>query len=295
MIAVTGASGFLGGAVCGALERRGERVLRIGRTSADVAWPAPGAAFDRSALDRLQGVRAVIHLAGESIGVRWTPRRRRAIRESRVTLTSVLARGLATLDEQPAVLVSASAVGFYGDRGDEWLTEASAPGSDFLSSVTRDWEEAAAPARDAGIRVVHPRLGVVVGAGGGMIAQLRFPYSLALGARLGSGMQWLSWISLTDAVRVMVAAIDDGAMSGPVNTASPEPVTNAQFTTALARAIRRPAPFVAPAFALRAMFGGMADGVLLASQRVRPARLLAGGFTFAHPSIDAALGAALAR
>ncbi len=295
MIAVTGASGFLGRAVCAALAARGERVLRIGRRDSDVAWPAPGTEFERASLDRLRGVRAVVHLAGESIGRRWTSTRRRAIRDSRVGLTASLARALATLDRPPEVMVSVSAVGYYGSRGDEWLTEASTSGSDFLASVTRDWEAAASPAREAGVRVVHPRLGVVLGAGGGMVAQLRLPFSLALGARLGSGAQWLSWISLDDAVRLLMAAIDDRALSGPVNAASPAPVTNAEFTAAFARALRRPAPFVAPAFALRLLFGEMADGVLLASQRVRPARLLAGGFAFAHPSIDAALDAALVR
>lgn len=295
MIAITGAHGFIGSAVCRALELRGFRLLRIGRRDADVHWPGRGAEFGPDALEALGRVRAVVHLAGETIGARWTPRRRQAIRESRAGLTATLARALAALDRRPVSLVAASAVGVYGDRGDEWLDESSAPGDDFLASVVREWEAASAPASAAGIRASHLRFGIVLGAGGGMLSQLRLPFQLALGARLGRGTQWMSWISIDDLVRFVVRAIDDPAAVGPVNVVSPSPARNAEFTQSLARALGRPAPFVAPAFALRAMFGEMADGLMLSSQRVRPARLLAMGFTFEHPSLDDALHAALGR
>lgn len=289
MIAVTGATGFVGRALCTSLESRGTRVLRIGWRGADIAWPVGGADFDESAVTAMHGVRGVVHLAGEGIGKRWTVVRRRAIRDSRVILTATLARALARMSVPPAVLVSASAVGFYGDRGDEILNEASAPGDDFLARVTQEWELATAPASTAGMRVTMMRMGVVLGPGGGMIARLRLPFRLTLGARLGVGTQWLSWIALDDAVQWILRSLDDAEVGGPVNVVSPEPVTNEVFTKALGRAVGRPAPFVAPAFALRLAFGEMADGVLLASQRVRPARMLDFGFGFAHRSLDETL------
>jgi uncharacterized protein (TIGR01777 family) len=294
LIVVTGASGFVGRAVCEEFELRGLRVARIGRgAGANARCPAPGAEFGDDALRALAGARAVVHLAGATIGERWTPARKRAIRDSRVALTGVLARALARAEPRPAAFVAASAVGIYGDRGDQWLDESSPPGDDFLATVAREWEAATEPARTAGVRVAHLRLGVVLGPGGGMVARLRLPFRLGGGARLGSGRQWLSWISLEDAVRVIVRAVDDPAFTGAFNVVAPEPVTNAEFTTRFARALGMPALLAAPPFALRAAFGEMADGVLLASQRVRPARLLATGFAFVHPSLDAALAAAL--
>jgi len=289
MIAVTGATGFLGRALCTRLEQRGTRVVRIGRAATDIRWPAGGADFDDAALDALKGVRAVVHLAGASIAERWTTERRRTIRESRVTLTGTLARALGRLAPRPAVLVSASAVGYYGNRGDELLDETSTAGDDFLGQLAAEWEAATAPAAAAGIRVTQMRMGVVLGPGGGMIERLQLPFRLALGARLGDGMQWMSWIALDDALRWIVRSLDDEQVSGPVNVVSPEPTTNADFTRALARALGRPAPFVAPAFALRMAFGEMAEGVLLASQRVLPAQMQDFGFEFEHPSLDETL------
>jgi len=286
MIAVTGATGFVGRALCRTLESRGERVLRIGRRDGDIAWPVDGAEFGQSAIAAMRGVRGVVHLAGESIGKRWTSDRCRSIRESRVTLTGVLVRALAKLSLPPAVLVSASAVGYYGDRGDEMLDESSEPGRDFLARVTQEWESATAPAATAGVRVTVMRMGVVLGPGGGMIGRLRFPFRMGLGARLGDGSQWMSWISLGDAVRWIVRSLDDDEISGPVNVVSPEPVTNGMFTGALGRAVGRPTLLAVPASALRLAFGQMADGVLLASQRVRAARMLDFGFGFEHPSLD---------
>lgn len=295
MIAVTGATGFIGRAICGEIESRNIPIVRIGRGAAsDVQWPADGRDLGPDALRALSGVRAVVHLAGETIGVRWTAARKRAIRESRVTLTATLARALAQLDPRPATLVAASAVGIYGDRGDEWLDESSAPGTDFLATVVCEWEAAADAARAAGIRVVHMRAGVVLGRGGGMVTQLRLPFRLGAGTRLGNGRQWLSWVSLEDVVGVTMRAIDDATLAGPVNVVSPAPVQNAEFTARFAHAVGVPALLAAPAFALRAAFGEMASAVLLASQRVRPARLLAAGYTFRQPEIAGSLRAALA-
>jgi hypothetical protein len=293
MIAVAGASGFLGRAVCDALGLRGVPVLRIGRRDADVQWPAPRSDFDRVAADAIARCRAVVNLAGASIGTRWTTARRQAIRDSRAGLTTVLARCLARLDRPPATLLSASAVGIYGNHGDAWVDESTAPGTDFLATVAQEWEAATLPASEAGVRVVCMRLGVVIGPGGGMVGRLRLPFALGMGARLGRGTQWMSWIALEDVVAFVVRAIDDAAFTGPVNLASPEPVTNAEFTRQLARQLGRRAVFAAPGFALRAALGDMADAMLLASQRVRPTRLLEHRFRFAHTRMETALRTAV--
>ncbi len=294
MIAVTGATGFVGQAVCAALRARGNRVVTIGRSAgSDVAWPDGDADFGAGALAALAGTVAVVNLAGATIAERWTAERKREIVRSRAFNTARLARAMAILNPKPAAFVSASGVGCYGDRADEWLDEASTTGTDFLAEVTRGWEAGTQPAHDAGIRVVRLRLGVVIGPGGGMIDRIRLPFSLGVGGRLGSGKQWFSWISLNDVVRVVLRAIDDPAIEGAVNAVSPVPVRNAEFTEALGRVLRRPAVMPVPAIALRAIFGEMADGVMLASQRVRPARLIAAGFTFEQPEIEGALRAAV--
>lgn len=293
MIIVTGARGFVGRAVCDAVRATGEQVLTIGRgAESDVQWPA-GEDFSGDAVSRMAGAHAVVHLAGEPIGVRWTAERKRAIMESRVRGTSQLARALVRVQPRPTVMLSASAVGFYGSRGDDALDESSSPGSDFLSGVVRAWEDATTLVRDAGIRVVNMRFGLVFGRGGGMLAEVVPPFRLGLGGVLGTGQQWMSWIALDDLVRFAVAALEDSSIRGPVNVVSPNPVRNAEFTAALGAVLHRPAVIPVPAFALRALFGEMADGALLASQRVRPARLLASGFAFSHPTVDGALRAAL--
>jgi uncharacterized protein (TIGR01777 family) len=295
MIAVTGATGFVGRAVCDALASRGLRVATIGRRAdADIQWPRGGAGFDTKARETLSRARAVINLSGESIGRRWTASRRRSVRASRVDLTRLLAETLASLDTRPPALLSASASGYYGDRGDDWMDESSAPSGDWLSRLVQDWEGATAPAAEAGIRVVHMRFGIVLGPGG-VVSQLRLPFSLGVGGRIGSGRQWMSWISLVDVVDFVVRAIDDGAFSGAVNVVSPEPIRNADFTQRFARLLNRPAIIPVPAFAMRAAFGEMADRLLLASQRLRPARLLANQFSFTHPDAESALRVALRR
>ncbi len=294
MIVVTGARGFIGSALCRVLESRGDRVLRIGRgADADLQWPMNGAGFGADGVAMIGSARAVVHLAGATISERWTAAHKRALRESRVNLTDALARAIGATSTPPP-FISGSAVGIYGDRGDEWLTEASTPGTDFLGTLARDWEAATAPASQAGARVVLMRTGVVFGSGGGMLGKLRLPFSLGLGARLGSGRQWMSWIALDDVLQFVLRAVEDAAISSAYNLCAPHPVTNAEFTDTFARALHRRALVATPAFVLRAAFGEMADGVLLASQRVRPARLIEIGFPFRFPDAADALRHAVA-
>jgi hypothetical protein len=238
-----------------------------------------------------EGAEAVVHLSGSTIAVRWTASSRRAIRESRVDATRALVTALSRVERAPRVLVSASAIGIYGDRGDEELTEASQAGTGFLAELAREWEAEADRAVSLGIRVVALRFGVVLGAGGGALARLVPLFRLGLGGAPGSGRQWWSWIAIEDAVRAAIRALDDDALRGPLNLVSPAPVTAGEFARVLGRELKRPAFAQAPAPLLRLAFGAMADEVLLASQRVRPARLMAGAFPFRFPTLEAALAA----
>jgi len=294
-LAVTGATGFLGSAVVRFLTAAGYSIVRITRSPSGKGTDAVSWDPDRDQLDgtRLEGLDGVVHLAGESIAQRWTPSARRRILDSRVRGTALLARTLAALDRPPSVLVSASAVGYYGDRGGEEMTEASSPGKGFLSEVTRAWEEAASPANRAGIRVVHPRFGMVLGSGGGALARLLPVFKLGLGGKLGSGRQWMSWVALADAVRVVDHLLHESMLSGAVNVVAPQAVTNALFTTTLGRVLRRPAIFTVPGAALRLVYGQMADETLLSGQRVSPLRLVDSGFIFRHPELEGALRAEL--
>ena len=286
-IAITGASGFLGSALARFLTTGGHRVLSVGRGARnDVRWDPPRGELDAGAFE---GVDVVVHLAGSSVAERWTPGRRRVIRESRVQGTRLLAERCAALQQRPEVIVCASAIGIYGSRGDEWLDERSTPGDDFLAEVGQEWEAAANPARQAGIRVVHVRTGIVLNPGGGALAKMLLPFQLGVGGKLGSGAQWMSWISREDLIGAMHFALQSPGISGPMNATAPEPVTNATFTATLGRVLHRPAIVPVPAFALRTLFGEMADGTVLASQRVKPAVLEAAGFPFLHPSLSSAL------
>ena len=293
-IAITGATGFIGVPLVALLRADGHEVVVIGRrrpgSVPDVAWDPESGVIDRSAL---AGVEAVVHLAGEPIGERWTPARKSALRSSRVKGTSLIATTMAAVSPRPRVLVSMSAVGIYGNRGDEELTEASAPARDFLGELGVAWEAAADPARAAGIRVVHPRLGIVLHQEGGALAKMLPPFRLGLGGRLGAGTQYMSWISRADALAALQFALTNDAVQGPVNLTAPAPVTNAEFTRELGRALHRPAVAVVPEFAIKLMFGEMGEQTVLAGQRVRPKVLQGMGFRFLHPALPAALRAAL--
>ena len=293
-IAITGSTGLIGKALVRALRDEGLTVIRLVRRPAtaedEVRWD-PFGELDAGALE---GVDAVIHLAGAGIGDhRWTEAYKRQVRDSRVEGTHTLSRALAGLSRRPAVFISGSAVGYYGDTGDTEVNESATEGEGFLAGLCRDWEAAAQPAVDAGIRVVHPRAGLVLAREGGLLGKVLPLFRVGLGGRLGGGRQWMSWISLADQVSALRFILHNG-LSGPVNLTAPEPVTNAAFTRALGRALHRPAPFTVPAPALRLALGEFADEGVLISQRVLPDRLAKAGFTFAHPDIDTALGAILA-
>lgn len=295
-VLVSGSSGLVGTELRARLAGRGDDVVRLVRRSAgggEVEWDPAAGTLDATALE---GCDAVVHLAGEGIAEgRWNAAKKRRIRESRVQGTRQLAEALASLAQKPKVLVCASAIGFYGDRGDERLDEAARPGTSFLAEVCRDWEAAADPARAAGIRVVHLRIGVVLSQKGGALAKMLLPFRMGVGGRLGDGHQYMSWIELDDLVSIVVHALDQAELRGPVNAVSPQPVTNDEYTATLGRVLRRPTVLPMPAFAARLAFGEMADELLLASIRVVPAVLQRSGFDFARPTLEAALRHALGR
>ena len=291
LVAITGATGLIGTALVEALRARGTRVRRLvrkrrGDAPDDVVWDPSRGEIAPGALD---GVDAVIHLAGEAIAQRWTSERKAAIRESRVQGTSLIARTIAAMPVKPRVLLSGSAVGYYGDRGDELLDERSSAGSDFLASVVREWESAASPASDAGIRVVLLRSGIVLSPKGGALEKLLTPFRMGVGGPIGSGAQWMSWISLHDHLRTIEHALASDALRGPVNLVAPTPVTNAEFAHTLGRVLTRPALVPVPSFAVELLYGEMARATILAGQRVVPKALVASGFEFAHPTLEQAL------
>jgi len=296
-VAVTGSSGLVGTALRHALARRGHTVHRLVRNNpralGDITWEPVSGRFD---LESLEGVDAVVNLAGASVASgRWIEARKRLLRTSRVEATRHLVDGLATLRQKPAVFVSASAVGYYADRGDEELTEKSPPGTDFLARLAADWEAEALRAEQAGIRTVILRFGVILAATGGALGRMLLPFRLGLGGRLGSGRQWMSWFSLSDAVGAIRYVMGNEGLRGVFNAVAPEPVRNVEFTKALGRVLGRPTIFPAPAFALRLALGELADALLLASQRVFPRRLEAAGYPFQHASLELALRNALGR
>jgi uncharacterized protein (TIGR01777 family) len=296
-VVVTGASGLIGTALKGALERAGHRMVPMVRSQA--AGDALHWDPDRGEIDSggLEGIGAVVHLAGEGIGnKRWNEEHKARVKNSRIRGTALLAETLAKLDKGPKVLVSGSAVGYYGDRGDEVLTESSRPGSDFLAEVCTAWEAATAPAKEAEIRVAHIRTGIVLSGRGGVLPRMLLPFKFGVGGKLGSGRQWVSWIALEDEVGAIVHLLGDDALSGAFNLTAPNPVTNADMTKAIGAALHRPTLIPAPAFALKAALGPeMANELLLVSQRALPTRLLDSGFTFQRPELAGALAAALAE
>lgn len=293
-IAVTGSHGLIGGALLPALRRVGHTVVEVVRSEpgeGQVGWDPATGRLDPA---DLAGVDGVVHLAGVGILRRWSADNREAIRSSRVEGTSLLARTLGAMDTPPKVLVSASAVGWYGDRGDEVLTETSTTGTGFLSQVCREWEASTSPAVQAGIRTVLIRTGIVLSADGGALAAMKPIFALGLGGRLGSGSQWTSWITIDDEVGGIIHALSADGLSGPVNLTAPNPVTNAAYTKALGRAMHRPTVLFVPGAAMRLILGrDMADQMLLGGQRVLPGQLEASGYTFIHRTIDDALPAVL--
>jgi uncharacterized protein (TIGR01777 family) len=299
-VLISGSTGLLGTALVDALPRQGHDLARLVRPSTrnptagparspgvpNLAWDPIGGGLDPAA----DGADAVVHLAGASIaGGRWTAARKRLLRDSRVAATRHLIDALGQLPRPPKILVAASAIGIYGDRGDEPLTESSSPGHDFLADLCRDWEAEANRAVSFGARVVALRLGVILARHGGALPSMALPFRLGVGGRIGSGRQWMSWLALEDAAGIVGRALTNGAISGPINAVSPQPVRNADFSAALGRALHRPALFPTPRLALRLALGELADALLLSSQRVLPEKLQGLSYPFVYQSLDSAM------
>jgi len=302
-IVIAGSSGLIGSALTASLTADGHDVVRLVRRA-----PAPASATGRPRVTEIQwdpaaahlpseslsGADAVVNLAGAGVGDhRWTKAYKQRLRDSRILTTATLATALAAHADPPRVFVAGSAIGYYGETGDTPTAENAPPGTDFLAVLCQDWEAAAEPARKAGVRVVHPRFGLVVSAGGGAFGKLLPLAKAGLGGRLGTGRQYWSYISLPDTIRALRHIVDTPALEGPVNITSPNPVTNREITAAIGEAVHRPTLLAVPGFALRLALGGFAEGILM-SQRVIPQALTESGFTFAHPTPAAALRAALA-
>lgn len=290
-VLVTGSSGLVGSALVPYLVRGGHRVFRLIRlkpqhNADEIYWDPTADEVDQAGLEGFEGV---VHLAGENIAGRWTAGKKALIRDSRVKGTRLLCQTLAQLEKPPRVLVCASAIGYYGNRGDEVLREDSPPGSGFLADLCREWEAAASPAAQKGVRVNHLRIGLVLSAEGGALKRMLFPFKLGLGGKIGSGKQYMSWIAIDDLVRVILRVLSADSLQGPVNAVAPNPVTNLEFTKTLGRVLGRLTPFPMPAFAARLAFGEMGEALLLASQRVEPRRLRETGYSFRFPELEPAL------
>lgn len=290
-VLVSGSTGLIGRSLTPALEAAGHRVTRLVRRPVAqgeeaLPWDPPATGPDS---DALQEFDAVVHLAGENVGSRWTETQKVRIRASRVMGTTLLSKALAAATIPPRTLISVSAIGYYGDRGDELLSETAAPGSGFLAEVCRDWEAATEPAASAGLRVVNLRVGMVLSREGGALARMLPAFRMGLGGPIAGGRQYVSWITLDDLVRVILFALTENALRGPVNAVTPNAVTDAEFARTLGKVLRRPAILPMPASAVRLMFGEMGQELLLQSQRVEPAGLKAAGFHFDFPDLEPAL------
>ena len=291
-ILISGSHGLVGKALLASLTQDGYEVAPLVRRqrqvgSPEVEWDPKHGVID---VAHLEGFEVVIHLAGESIAEgRWTNEKKRRIRDSRVQGTQILSEALLKLSRPPKAFLCASAIGYYGNRGDEVLDEASKPGSGFLSIVCRQWEQATSPVAQAGIRTVNLRFGIILSPRGGALAKMLPPFRMGIGGRIGNGKQWMSWIALDDVVGAITHAISDESLAGPVNIVAPNPVTNADFTKHLGRVLSRPTLFPVPAFGARLAFGEMADALLLSSQRVMSSRLNQAGYGFVEPELAGAL------
>lgn len=290
-ILISGSHGLVGSALSSSLRSEGHEVFGLVRraphSQSEVEWyPERGSL----ALSRLEGMDAVVHLAGESIAEgRWNDEKKKRIRDSRVKGTTVLSEALSNLKTPPKVLISASAIGYYGSRGDLILTEQSAPGNDFLAGVCVEWEKATVSARQQGIRTVLARFGIILSVNGGALKKMLPPFRMGVGGRVGNGQQWMSWIALDDVISGLEFVINNELLDGPVNFVAPNPVRNAEFTKTLGKALSRPTIFPIPEFGVRLAFGEMADALLLSSQRVRPEQLATAGYQFKYPELGPAL------
>lgn len=290
-IAVSGAGGLIGSALVPALTGGGHRVMRLVRrpaeTGSEIGWEPNSGRLD---LARMTGIDVVFHLAGENLAEgRWSAEKKTRIRDSRVQPTRRLSEALAAMEQPPRLLVSASAIGYYGNRGGAILNEESPPGRDFLASICKDWEAGTEPAAAAGIRVVNPRFGMVLSPRGGALAAMMKVFRMGVGGSVGSGQQWVSWVTIDDLIGALLHFMASQDLAGPVNVVAPQPVQNGRFAEILGRVMGRPSAMKVPAFAARMAFGEMADAVLMASQRVEPARLLASGYAFRYPELEPAL------
>jgi len=297
-ILVSGSTGFLGTALVETLEGQGHAIVRLvrpatarknaaGARAETISWDPVAGQFDAAAAE---GAEALVHLAGASIaGGRWNAPRKELLRTSRIDATRNLIGALAKLQRPPRVIVAASAIGYYGNRGDEALTEASAPENDFLAGLCREWEAETARGAEFGARVVSLRFGIILAAHGGALRQMALPFKLGAGGRIGGGRQWMSWLTLQETVSIIQFALTNSGLTGPVNAVAPNPARNSEFTSVLAKTLHRPALFPAPAFALRLALGEMADSLLLSSQRVIPSKLADVGYAFLQPGLAGAL------
>jgi uncharacterized protein (TIGR01777 family) len=295
-ILVSGSTGLIGSALITALAREGHRVVRLTRSEGtgddDIRWDPSAGMIDAA---RLEGINAVVHLAGESVQGRWTSAKKSRIRDSRVRGTRLLAETIARLPVPPRVMVSASATGYYGDRGNEFLREESGPGSNFLAGVCQEWEASTALAREVGMRVVCPRFGLVISTEGGALAATLPIFKLGGGGKIGGGKQYWPWVAIDDVVGAILHALMTDSIEGPVNVAAPDPPTNAEYTKTLGRVLNRPTVLPLPATAARIALGQLADELLLASQRVEPTKLKESGYTFRYPELERALRHLLGR
>lgn len=297
VVAITGSSGLIGSALVRALETRGHTVKRMVRRAAagpnEITWHPGASGVDARVASQLEGVDVVVNLAGENLAQRWTDKARRSIIDSRVPGTLLLSRTIAQLTRKPRLMISGSAVGIYGNRGDEVLDESSTLGDDFLARVCKDWEAATQAASEAGIRVALSRTGLVLDRHGGAFPQFLLQFRLGAGGRLGNGRQWMSWITLRDVIGIFNFLINHEEVSGPVNVVAPEPVTNAEFARVLGHVLNRPTLFTVPEFGLKLVFGQMAEDTVLASQRATSRRL--GEYGFKDAGLEGALRDVISR